>query len=275
VLVGYRGVDGSARLDCPEVTSAREHARDMLSEQASRADAAAFKACAHRLRGDGVDLAGYTLPERVEDLDAARRALGYAQVDLLSESVGTRTAMIYGWRYPQRIHRSVMIGVNPPGGFLWDAKVTGEQIRRYAALCAEDASCRSRTPDLEAALHSAYQHLPDRWWFLPIKQGNVQIAAFFGLMNATSDGSGPLNGPMTIDTLLAAGQGDGSGAWLLSLMNQLVFPRAQMWGEAAATARSDSAFARSFFATHADRGSVIGSPGSDFIWAGGRLLDAR
>src|SRR5262245_42282340 len=79
----------------------------------------------------------------------------------------------------------------------------GEQIRRYAALCAEDASCRSRAPDLEAALHSAYQHIPDRWWFLPVKQGNVQVAAFFGLMNATSDGGGPLNGPMTIDTLLA------------------------------------------------------------------------
>ena len=33
----------------------------------------------------------------------------------LSESAGTRTAMIYAWRYPSRVHRSVMIGVNPPG----------------------------------------------------------------------------------------------------------------------------------------------------------------
>ena len=82
------------------------------------------------------------------DLDAARRALGYERVDLLSESAGTRTAMIYAWRYPKRIHRSVMIGVNPPGNFLWDAKTTGVQIERYAALCANDPSCRARTPDL-------------------------------------------------------------------------------------------------------------------------------
>ena len=47
--------------------------------------------------------------------------------------------MIYAWRYPKRIHRSVMIGVNPPGNFLWDAKTTGEQIEPYAALCAKDA----------------------------------------------------------------------------------------------------------------------------------------
>src|SRR5688572_13695205 len=49
VLVGFRGVDGSSKLDCREVTSAREHSRDFLSEKSLRADAAAFKACAHRL----------------------------------------------------------------------------------------------------------------------------------------------------------------------------------------------------------------------------------
>jgi pimeloyl-ACP methyl ester carboxylesterase len=267
VLVGYRGVDGSVKLDCPEVTSAREHTRDFLTAAAYRADAAAFKACAQRLQDDGVDLAGYSLPERVDDLDAARRALGYEQVDLLSESAGTRTAMIYAWRYPKGIHRSVMVAVNPPGHFLWDAQTTGEQIRRYAAL--------SPTPGLTASLHSAYQDLPGRFWFLPIKKGNVKAAAFFGLMNATSDGGGPLNGPLTIQTLRAADRGDGSGAWLLSTMAQLLFPRQQVWGDVAAVGlRTDAAAARRFFAAGADRGSVIGSPGTDLVWAGGRILDA-
>ena len=167
VLVGYRGVEGSSRLDCPEVTAARSQARDSLTAQSYRADAAAFRACAERLRGSGVDLAGYTLPERVDDLDAARRALGYDRIDLVSESAGTRTAMIYAWRYPERISRSVMIGVNPPGGYLWDARTTGEQIHRYAGLCAQDPGCRTRTPDLSAALHHSLGDLPDHWWFLP------------------------------------------------------------------------------------------------------------
>ena len=223
---------------------------------------------------DGVDLAGYTLPQRVDDLDAARKALGYERVDLLSESAGTRTALIYAWRYPQRIHRSVMIGANPPGNFLWDAKTTGEQIERYAALCANDASCRSRTPDLAASIHSAYDEIPGRWWFLPIRKGNVQLGAFWGLMHATTDGAGPLNAPWTIDTLLAADKGDGSGAWFYSLMTQAIFPRAQVWGDVAAFARSDAAYARRFYATHAGRGSVIGSPGTDFLTAGGRLFDS-
>jgi pimeloyl-ACP methyl ester carboxylesterase len=274
VLVGYRGVDGSSKLDCPEVTSAREQARGFLTEKAMRGDAAAYKDCAERLQDDGVDLAGYTLPQRVDDLDAARKALGYERVNLLSESAGTRTALIYAWRYPQRIHRSVMIGVNPPGNFLWDAKTTDEQIKRYAALCANDASCRARTPDLAASIHSAYDELPDRWWFLPVRKGNVQLGAFWGLMHATTDGAGPLNAPWTIDTLLSADKGDGSGAWFLSLMTQAIFPRAQVWGDVAAVGRADAAHARRFFASRADRGSVIGSPGTDFLMAGGRLYDS-
>ena len=67
-------------------------------------------------------------------------------------------------------------------------------------------------------------------------------------MHATTDGAGPLNGPWTIDTLLAADDGDGSGAWLLSLMTQAIFPRAQVWGDVAAVGRADAAHARRFFA---------------------------
>jgi pimeloyl-ACP methyl ester carboxylesterase len=273
VLVGYRGVDGSSSLDCPEVISAREHARDFLTEQSYRADAAAFRACAHRLQRSGTDLAGYTLPERVDDLEAARQAFGYQRIDLLSESAGTRTALIYAWRYPARILRSVLIDVNPPGGFLWDARTTGEQIQRYAALCAKDASCASRTPDLAASLHSAYQHTPGRFWFLPVKKGTVQTTAFWGLMQATSAGA-PISAPMTIDTLLSAGRGDGSGSWFLALTGQLIFPKAQVWGDVAAIGRSDAAYAQRFYATHADRGSAIGAPGTGFVWAGGKVLDS-
>jgi pimeloyl-ACP methyl ester carboxylesterase len=274
VLVGYRGMDGSVRLDCREVESALKHSRDFLDETSFGERADAFRACADRLTAGGVDLAGYSLPQRVDDLEAARRALGYDRIDLLSESAGTRTAMIYSWRYPKSIHRSVMIGANPPGHFLWDAKTTGEQIRRYATLCAQDESCRSRTPDLAASIHSASEHIPGHWGLLPIKEGNVKAAAFFGLMAATTDAAGPLAAPWTIDTLLSAQQGDGGGAWFLSLMAQVAFPSEQLWGDVAAVARTDAAYARPFFATGADQGSVFGSPGTDLIWAGGRLLDA-
>src|SRR5215208_2831439 len=152
VLVGYRGVDGSVRLDCPEVESALKRSTDVLSDEFFRAYGDVYRSCADRLTDDGVDLASYGLVQQIDDLEAARVALGYDQINLLSESAGTRTAMIYGWRYPESIHRSAMVAVNPPGNFLLDADTTDEQIGRYAALCANDDSCRARTDDLATTM---------------------------------------------------------------------------------------------------------------------------
>src|SRR5579862_7738171 len=266
VLVGYRGVDGSVRLDCPEVSSAMEDSSDLLGEQSFRAVAAAFRSCADRLRSDGVDLAGYSIPEEVDDLEAARRALGYHEIDLVSESAGTRVAMIYADRYPKSIHRSVMIGVNPPGNFLWNPKTTDEQIRRYAALCAQAASCRSRTPNLAASLNSSFAHVPSHWLFLPIKKGDFKAAAFFGLINETSAGGGPIASPLTINSLLSADKGDAGGAWFLSFMAQLTFPSSFVWGDLAAIGRSDATYAKHFYASGANRGSLISAAGNDLIW---------
>lgn len=274
VLVGYRGVDGSSVLDCPEVVSALKHSTDFLGKKSQRAYSEAFSSCADRLRADGVDLAGYTLPQRVDDLEAARRAFGYRRIDLLSESAGTRTAMIYAWRYPKSIDRSVMIGVNPPGHFLSDPETTDRQIRRYAALCAKDDTCSERTDDLAATMKATAADLPDHWWFLPIKQGNVRLASFFGLVNSTS-AAGPISAPMTLGSWLAAAKGDPSGFWLQSTLADLVFPEAFVWGDVAAAARADAGAAERYFASGEQRSdSILGNPASEFLWAGGDLLRA-
>jgi pimeloyl-ACP methyl ester carboxylesterase len=274
VLVGYRGVDGSVRLDCPEVESALKHSRDFLGAKSFRAYGDAFRSCAHRLTDDGVDLAGYGLAQQVDDLEAARVALGYARIDLLSESAGTRTAMIYAWRYPTSIQRSVMIGVNPPGNFVWNAKTTDEQIRRYAVFCSKDDSCRGRTDDLAATIKREAARIPDHWLFLPIKQSNVRIASFYGLMESTSEAA-PISAPMTINSWLSAERGDASGFWLQSLLADFAFPTQFVWGQLAAAGRVDAGAARRAFSSRERQSdSILGTPGTDFIWGGGKLADA-
>ena len=275
VLVGYRGVDGSVRLDAPEVESALKHSSDFLSGESFRAVSDAYSAAAKRLQTEGVDLAGYTMAEQVDDLETARVALGYGRVDLLSESAGTRTAMIYSWRYPKSIHRSVMIGVNPPGHFLWDPQTTDEQIARYSALYAkDDASRDGTTGDLAASMRYTAKHMPDRWLFLPIKDGNVRIASFFGLMESTSEAT-PFAGPLILNAWRSAADGDASGFWLASLISDLLFPEMFTWGEYAAIGAADAKAASGyFFAGRQNRESILGNPGTDFVWAGGRLGDA-
>ncbi len=90
----YRGVDGSSRLECPEVESALKHSTDVLGEESFRAYADGFRSCAQRLTDEGVDVSGYGLVQQADDLEAARVALGYERIDLVSESSGTRLAMI-------------------------------------------------------------------------------------------------------------------------------------------------------------------------------------
>src|SRR5215208_1096242 len=56
VLVGYRGVDGSAVLNCPEVKSALMHSADFLGSKSLDSYANGFRSCATRLQSDGFDL---------------------------------------------------------------------------------------------------------------------------------------------------------------------------------------------------------------------------
>ena len=274
VLVGYRGVDGSVRLDCPEVEFALTGTTDLVSEETSQAYADAYKSCANRLTDDGFDLGSYGIVQQVDDMEAARVALGYNRIDLLSESAGTRTAIIYSWRYPDSIRRSVMIGVNPPGHFLYYPRTTDEQIDRYAALCAKDDSCRARTDDLAASLRQANASIPDRWLFLPIKKGNVRVASFFGLMESTAAAT-PYAGPTIIDMWLSAAEGDASGLWAGSFIGDLLFSKLFVWGQYAAFGSADAQAVRDYFSSGGqDDGTNLGHTTTTYIWGGGRMVDA-
>jgi pimeloyl-ACP methyl ester carboxylesterase len=274
VLVGYRGVDGSVRLDCPEVESAVARSTDRLSDESFTAYADAFRACADRLAEDGVDVTQYGLVQQADDLEAARAAFGYERIDLLSESAGTRTAMIYAERYPERVHRSVMIGGNTPGNFLWDPAVTDEQIARYAEYCAQDEDCRGRTADLAASMGAVSADLPDRWLALPIEGSTARVLSFFALMESTMAAS-PASGVMTIDGWLSASEGDESGIWFASLAGDFMLPELFTWGQYAAAGSIDAQAAREYFASPPPEGyDNLGYAASSFVWGGGRLADA-
>ena len=273
VMVGYRGVDGSSVLNCPEVTAALESSADLLGKASLTAYSQAFAACAKRLERDGVDLVGYTMAEQAADINAARVALGYKRIDLLSESAGTRLAMIYAWRYPNSVDRSVMIGVNPPGNFLYSGAEIDQGIERYSALCAKQPSCRARTGNLAASMQHTAAHMPSRWYFLPIKPGNVRVGTFLGLTEATAVNS-PLTGPMTLNSWISAAHGDPSGLWFLSLLSGLVLPQSFTWGEFASIGMADAHPVERYFSSGADRGSIIGNPLADFLWGAGGLVHA-
>ena len=207
-------------------------------------------------------------------MEAARTALGYDRIDLLSESAGTRTAIIYSWRYPESIHRSVMIGVNPPGHFLSYPSTTDEQIGRYAALCAKDDSCRRRTDDLSATLHPTDAEIPNRWLFLPIKKGNVRIASFFGLMESSPDAAA---GRRPDDRRHVAVRSRGRRERPLGWLVHRATSCSRRSSSGASTPPSGGPMPRPrdyFSAGEQEDGTNIGHAATTFSWGNGRLVDA-
>jgi pimeloyl-ACP methyl ester carboxylesterase len=273
VMIGYRGVDGSSVLNCPEVTAALEKSKDYLAKASLSSYSQAFATCAKRLERSGVDLAGYTLEEQAGDIEAARVALGYQRIDLLSDSAGTRLAMIYSWMYPKYVDSSVMVGVNPPGNFIYSGAEIDQGIEHYSVLCAKQPACHARTANLAASVKHTVAHMPSSWYSLPIEPGNVRVGTFLGLTEATAVDS-PLSGPMTLDSWISAAHGDPSGLWLLSTLAHLTLPQSFVWGEFASIGMADAQPVDRYFSSGADRGSIIGNPLGVFLWGAGGLAHA-
>ena len=260
VLVGYRGVDGSTLLDCPEVAEAFKAESDMLSEESMKAIGSAWTASAERLRARGVDLDGYTMLETIEDNESVRKVLGYERIHLLSASYGTRIAYLYGLKHPERIFRSAMISVNPPGHFVWEPQVIDSQLRYYAALWSKDSATSAKTPDLYGTMATVLNAMPRRWLFLPINSGKVKIVTFALLYHRST-------AAMVFDAYVAAGRGDPSGLALMSLAYDYVVPSLMVWGDAASKAvGADFDSTRNYGADMEPPGLPLGSPMSKVMW---------
>jgi hypothetical protein len=153
-----------------------------------------------------------------------------------------------------------------------DADTSDEQIGRYAALCANDDSCRARTDDLAATMRRTVADMPDRWLFLPIKDANVRVVSMYGLLDSTAAAS-PTPAPMTLDAWLSAAEGDASGFWFTSVLGDLLFPELFVRGQYAAAPMLDAQAARDYFASgHGDL-SNLARAATAFTWGGGVLAD--
>lgn len=259
VMVGYRGMDGSVVLECPEMASAAKGVNEnLLSEESLTSFGDAMTECAERLDEEKVDLVGYSIPEIVEDMEAARTALGYERVNLLSGSYGTRVAMIYAWMYPESLHRSAMISVNPPGHFVWEPDTIDALIAYDAELCAQDPDCSDRTGDLAETMWDVSHNMPERWLLIPIDPGKVRFITHFMLFHRGTAAS-------VFDAYLAAAEGDPSGFALMSLAYDFMIPSALTWGDWAAKGGIDYDLGRDWLTEMDPPDSALGAPTSLFV----------
>jgi pimeloyl-ACP methyl ester carboxylesterase len=141
VLVDQRGTGGSEPLVCSypddwrETTDALPHLR-----QATLACLAKY--------GDRVRY--YTSSVAVIDLEQARAALGYSQIDLYAASYGTRMAELYMRRYPKSTHAVILDGVTYPQQAIGpDTPLDGEHaLNLILERCHAAPACAAAYPEL-------------------------------------------------------------------------------------------------------------------------------
>ena len=145
LLVDQRGTGGSSRMDCPIDDDAI-----LFETEFSLDDTLEFiNECLGELPHDP---RYFTTSVAVTDLEAVRKALGYAALNLYGVSYGTRVAQHFARRYPDSTRSVVIDGVVPPQISLGPEIATESQraIDKILARCAEDFDCNGRFPDIEA-----------------------------------------------------------------------------------------------------------------------------
>jgi len=140
VLVDQRGTGRSHPLDCPQ-------SEDDAPDAAALADPEVARRATERcLANLDADPRHYTTSDAVADLQAVREAIGAPELNLVGISYGTRVALEFLRRHPERTRSVVLDGVVPP-----ELALGAEHARNLEAAldanfarCEADAACRER-----------------------------------------------------------------------------------------------------------------------------------
>jgi len=162
VFVDQRGTGLSAPLNCADTR------REPLAEQADpQRQQQQIEACRTALLKlpyikARADLGLFTTTIAVQDLDAVRRQLGAAQVNLVGVSYGTRAALEYQRQFPAQVRRSVLDAVAPPDMALPVSFSTDGQaaLDAWLAACEAEPACARNHPALRADWHALLRKLP-------------------------------------------------------------------------------------------------------------------
>ena len=159
VLVDQRGTGGSNPLGCALPGSA-DDLQGYLAGDFS--DVRVYRRCERELRGRA-KLEHYTTPNTVDDLDELREAMGYERINLLGSSWGTRTALVYLRRHPERVRAAILSSTVPLGIVypLYHAQGAQGALETVFAQCAADAACSAAFPDPAADLRTAMDRMAD------------------------------------------------------------------------------------------------------------------
>jgi len=244
LLVGFRGVDGSASLSCPNVDKVITSEKRLFSKQGQKNIKLALNMCFDNFSKQGWDIELFNPQQSIADINATRAALGVDKVILLSGSYGTRLAQYFAMEYAGVVDRIVMVAANPPGRFVWEPNLVTNVMEAYGIT---DAA-------------KVISTMPETWYGLDLDPARIAISAFAMLYSTDS-------APMVIDAFRDAREGDYAGFALLSLAHDQMIEGTMNWGHLTLMAASvDFDFSRNYDQELAATATSFGSPMGRFLW---------
>lgn len=183
VCVGYRGVDGSVKLESKNITKAFKGLNnEMLSEKSIQNIKEKIRDYKTELKEQNIDINNYTILNVVEDMETVRKQLGYKKINLLSVSYGTRIALLYSYKYPEIVNRTLMIGATPPGYFLAKPEQTEEVIENYDQIYKEQDSANYSIKEI---MKQAFEEMPKRWSVFKLDVDKIKAGTVNALYNVS------------------------------------------------------------------------------------------
>ena len=149
VLIDQRGTGKSNGLGCKFGDA---NSPDMLDPiKREQRDRKRLRECRDAL-APRADLTLYTTTIAMADIEEVRAALGFDRINLWGGSYGTRAALEYLRRYPDRVRSVVIDGVAPPSLAMpvTFARDAGAAYDKMLAACASETMCANRFPQLKS-----------------------------------------------------------------------------------------------------------------------------
>ena len=182
VMVGYRGVDGSVSLDLPEFHNVLKTVKSLLSSEGLKEIGETMTHGAQKLQNQGIDLAEYNIINVVDDMEDARKALGYEKINLSGGSYGGAVCYTYCVRYPQSINRNLMIEAAFPFNIgVAEPHDIDNNLNRQNELWKQDPANTAKSDDIVNTIRNVLKALPKEWNGTLIDPGRIKIMTFLSL----------------------------------------------------------------------------------------------
>ena len=156
VFVNVRGTGGDNDLRC-ELHGGDANIQGYLENPF---DVEEFRACLEELETK-FDLAKYSTPIAMDDLNDVREALGYKKINLMGTSGGTRSSLVYMRRHPDTVRSAILIGVAPLAyrNPLYHPEGAQQALELLFKECEADPECRTAFPNLEEEFWTVLERL--------------------------------------------------------------------------------------------------------------------